>query len=83
MPNCEATTGDLSKITSAEFWQGGSANDHPIPDMQNMLAFEGVSLGSLSKTLENSLQALKAWSPVLIFPAISPSKPLSQYGFTS
>lgn len=52
VPNCEVTTGDLSKITSAEFWQGGSANDHPIPDMQNMLAFEGLSLGSLSKTFE-------------------------------
>ena len=54
VPNCEVTTGDLSKITSAEFWQGGSANDHPIPDMQNMLAFEGFSLGGLSKTLEAS-----------------------------
>jgi hypothetical protein len=60
VPNCEVTTGDLSKITSAEFWQGGSANDHPIPDMQNMLAFEGVSLGSLSKTLENSPASTKS-----------------------
>ena len=40
--------------------QGGSANDHPIPDMQNMLAFEGVSLGSLSKTLENSPASTKS-----------------------
>ena len=60
VPNCEVTTGDLSKIASAEFWQGGSANDHPVPDMQNMLAFEGVSLGSLSKTLENSPASTKS-----------------------
>jgi hypothetical protein len=52
VPNCEVNTGDLSKITSDEFWQGSSANDQPNPDMQNMLAFEGFSLGSLSKTLE-------------------------------
>lgn len=54
VPNCEVTTGDLSGITSGEFWQGSVANDHPSPDMENMLAFEGVTLNGLVKTLENS-----------------------------
>ncbi|MDA8782427.1 VPLPA-CTERM sorting domain-containing protein [bacterium] len=54
VPNCQVNTGDLSQMTSAEFWQGGVANDHRTPDMENMLAFEGVSLGSLDKALEVS-----------------------------
>ncbi len=53
VPSCQVTVGSIAQITSAAFWQGGSANDHPTPDMENMLAFEGVALGSLSKTLES------------------------------
>ena len=59
VPNCQVTTGDLSQMSSAEFWQGGVANDHPTPDMENMLAFEGVSLGGLHKTFEASPASTK------------------------
>ena len=59
VPNCQVTTGDLSQMSSAEFWQGGVANDHPTPDMENMLAFEGVSLGGLDKTFEASSASTK------------------------
>ena len=58
-PSCQVNTGDLSQITSAEFWQGGVANDHRTPDMENMLAFEGVSLGGLDKTFEASPASTK------------------------
>ena len=59
VPSCQVTTGDLSQMSSAEFWQGGVANDHPTPDMENMLAFEGVSLGGLDKTFEASSASTK------------------------
>ncbi len=59
VPTCEVTTGSIAQITSAAFWQGGVANDHPSPDMENMLAFEGVAIGSLSKTLESSPASTK------------------------
>jgi hypothetical protein len=54
VPSCQVTAGSIAQITSVAFWQGGSANDHRTPDMQNMLAFEGIALGGLDKTLENS-----------------------------
>lgn len=67
VPNCEVNTGDLSKITSKEFWQGGVANDHPTPDMQNMLAFEGIAMGDLVKTLEKDPVGTKSLTSTIDF----------------
>ncbi|MDC0003379.1 VPLPA-CTERM sorting domain-containing protein [Porticoccaceae bacterium] len=67
VPNCEVNTGDLSKITSKEFWQGGVANDHPTPDMQNMLAFEGIVAGDLVKTLESNPASTKSLTSTVDF----------------
>ncbi|MDA9095812.1 VPLPA-CTERM sorting domain-containing protein [Porticoccaceae bacterium] len=67
VPNCEVNTGDLSKITSKEFWQGGVANDHPAPDMQNMLAFEGIVIGDLVKTLESNPASTKSLTSTVDF----------------
>lgn len=67
VPNCEVNLGDLSKITSKEFWQGGVANDHPTPDMQNMLAFEGIAMGDLVKTLEKDPVGTKSLTSTIDF----------------
>ena len=67
VPNCEVNLGDLSKITSKEFWQGGVANDHPTPDMQNMLAFEGIAIGDLVKTLEKDPVGTKSLTSTIDF----------------
>ena len=67
VPNCEVNTGDLSMITSKEFWQGNVANDHPTPDMQNMLAFEGIGAGDLVKTLESNPASTKSLTSTVDF----------------
>ena len=67
VPNCEVNTGDLSMITSKEFWQGNVANDHPTPDMQNMLAFEGIVAGDLVKTLESNPASTKSLTSTVDF----------------